>query len=350
MLIVFLEVFCLVNVLQIEAGKSGLNKDEQLELTHQLKRENLEKLDSKVVGTLPNFHLLSSYLNVPISVLMNAKPEVNGTLHGFIGAKPGHNKPKPSLIDSKPGGAETFPGFFEAKPGHNKPNFLDQKPEAIESFPGFFEAKPSLNKPSSNLMDVRPDLAETFPGFLEHRPGPNKPTPNLMDQKPEVIETFPGFLEFKPDPNKPKPDTTDSKPNHAQTFISQSPSLIIPNPDLFEPVMIESFNGFLEPNVYKPFSIHSQFPVAAGSNFLQTIPVPDFGSRNHPEYEFNYKVADASSGNVHSHEVKSENGVVKGVYKLNDPDGFQRIVEYEADKNGFHPKIRRVPLKNGKNL
>lgn len=45
-------------------------------------------------------------------------------------------------------------------------------------------------------------------------------------------------------------------------------------------------------------------------------------------YQFNYEVNDATTGDVHSQHEKAENGAIKGSYQLNDADGFVRIVSY----------------------
>lgn len=62
-------------------------------------------------------------------------------------------------------------------------------------------------------------------------------------------------------------------------------------------------------------------------------------------YQFNYDVADGSTGDVHSQSERADNGVIHGSYQLNDADGFLRTVEYTADDvNGFQANVRREPL------
>ncbi|CRL01370.1 CLUMA_CG014510, isoform A [Clunio marinus] len=62
-------------------------------------------------------------------------------------------------------------------------------------------------------------------------------------------------------------------------------------------------------------------------------------------YEFNYNVNEPSTGDVKFQQEHADNGAIKGVYKLNDADGFLRIVEYTADDvNGFKANVRREPL------
>ena len=41
-------------------------------------------------------------------------------------------------------------------------------------------------------------------------------------------------------------------------------------------------------------------------------------------------------------EQKLPDGTVRGVYDVLLPDGRRQVVEYTADKNGFHPIIKYV--------
>ena len=66
-------------------------------------------------------------------------------------------------------------------------------------------------------------------------------------------------------------------------------------------------------------------------------------------YEFNYAVNEASTGDVKSQQEKAVNGAIHGSYQLNDADGFLRIVDYTADDvNGFQANVRREPLQHVK--
>jgi Insect cuticle protein len=62
-------------------------------------------------------------------------------------------------------------------------------------------------------------------------------------------------------------------------------------------------------------------------------------------YNFNYAVNEASTGDVKSQHEEAKNGVISGSYQLEDSDGFLRIVDYTADDvNGFQATVRREPL------
>ncbi|KFB45800.1 AGAP006831-PA-like protein [Anopheles sinensis] len=67
-----------------------------------------------------------------------------------------------------------------------------------------------------------------------------------------------------------------------------------------------------------------------------------------PEYEFAYGVQDPVTGD-HKDQWERRNGdVVKGVYMLEEADGTQRIVEYEADgERGFRAVVTNVKLRKG---
>ncbi|KAJ8681975.1 hypothetical protein QAD02_017767 [Eretmocerus hayati] len=56
-------------------------------------------------------------------------------------------------------------------------------------------------------------------------------------------------------------------------------------------------------------------------------------------YEFKYDVNDPPSGNDFGQEEKSDGTKVTGKYYVLLPDGRRQIVEYEADENGYRPKV-----------
>jgi len=62
-------------------------------------------------------------------------------------------------------------------------------------------------------------------------------------------------------------------------------------------------------------------------------------------YEFNYEVHDAHTGDIKRQHEKAENGHISGQYSLVDPDGFRRVVSYTADDhNGFQANVQREPV------
>ena len=65
----------------------------------------------------------------------------------------------------------------------------------------------------------------------------------------------------------------------------------------------------------------------------------------HPKYDFSYGVSDGYTGD-HKSQVESRDGdVVRGQYRLVDPDGTERVVTYTADDyNGFNAVVEKRPL------
>lgn len=64
---------------------------------------------------------------------------------------------------------------------------------------------------------------------------------------------------------------------------------------------------------------------------------------HYPKYQFDYGVKDPKTGDHKSQWEKRDGDVVKGAYTVQEPDGTERIVEYEADdKNGFNAVVKIV--------
>ncbi|CAH1117873.1 unnamed protein product [Phaedon cochleariae] len=68
--------------------------------------------------------------------------------------------------------------------------------------------------------------------------------------------------------------------------------------------------------------------------------VEDFDA--HPQYEFNYGVQDAHTGDQKSQHEQRDGDVVKGYYTVAEPDGTLRTVHYTADDhNGFNAVVEK---------
>ncbi|CAG9572589.1 unnamed protein product [Danaus chrysippus] len=66
----------------------------------------------------------------------------------------------------------------------------------------------------------------------------------------------------------------------------------------------------------------------------------DDGSSGEPaNYDFEYMVQDAPSGNDFGHRESRRGDRAEGVYYVLLPDGRKQTVEYEADQDGFKPRI-----------
>ncbi|XP_065158712.1 cuticle protein 19-like [Atheta coriaria] len=62
---------------------------------------------------------------------------------------------------------------------------------------------------------------------------------------------------------------------------------------------------------------------------------------HHPKYEYKYGVEDHHTHDMKSAEEQRDGDVVKGWYKLAQPDGRTRIVHYTSDKhNGFNADVQ----------
>lgn len=74
------------------------------------------------------------------------------------------------------------------------------------------------------------------------------------------------------------------------------------------------------------------------------FPYEEFKEEYHyPKYQFDYGVKDLKTGDIKSQWEKRDGDVVKGSYSLHEPDGSERIVEYEADdKHGFNAVVKHV--------
>ncbi|CAG0884055.1 unnamed protein product [Cyprideis torosa] len=61
------------------------------------------------------------------------------------------------------------------------------------------------------------------------------------------------------------------------------------------------------------------------------------------KYHFAYEVRDDYTCNYQAREEWRDGKIVKGVYRVVDPDGLIRIVTYGDDGNGFYANVERVP-------
>ncbi|XP_046392109.1 cuticle protein 19-like [Ischnura elegans] len=63
----------------------------------------------------------------------------------------------------------------------------------------------------------------------------------------------------------------------------------------------------------------------------------------YPKYNYNYGVHSPHTGDVKNQWEARDGDAVKGSYRLNDPDGTIRQVDYTADKhNGFNAIVKKI--------
>ncbi|KAJ8964293.1 hypothetical protein NQ317_016582, partial [Molorchus minor] len=80
---------------------------------------------------------------------------------------------------------------------------------------------------------------------------------------------------------------------------------------------------------------------------IQKSPVNSLLGFEPANYQFQYHVQDAPSGNDFGHEEERQGGVARGKYFVLLPDGRLQTVEYTADQDGYKPKISYEQVSNG---
>ncbi|XP_054270135.1 cuticle protein 7-like [Macrosteles quadrilineatus] len=102
------------------------------------------------------------------------------------------------------------------------------------------------------------------------------------------------------------------------------------------------------PRVYAPAPIyHAPLPVVKYAPAPVYHAAPAYHAAPepydpHPQYNFEYAVHDAHTGDVKSQHESRDGDVVHGSYSLVEPDGSKRIVDYTADPhNGFNAVVHK---------
>ncbi|KAH0545811.1 hypothetical protein KQX54_003141 [Cotesia glomerata] len=86
---------------------------------------------------------------------------------------------------------------------------------------------------------------------------------------------------------------------------------------------------------------HQPLAYAAAPVLAKTINAED---DPHPQYNFNYDVQDATTGDFKSQYESRDGDSVQGSYSLLESDGTRRTVDYTADGiNGFNAVVRKEP-------
>ncbi|KAL7300337.1 larval cuticle protein A3A-like [Trichogramma pretiosum] len=98
--------------------------------------------------------------------------------------------------------------------------------------------------------------------------------------------------------------------------------------------------GHYHPGHYHPGHYH--LGLIQPSTWIQHVQLDHYDP--HPQYSFNYGVADETTGDFkQQHETRDGDRVV-GSYSLVEPDGSRRIVDYTADDvHGFNAVVRKEP-------
>ncbi|XP_045457253.1 pro-resilin-like [Melitaea cinxia] len=127
----------------------------------------------------------------------------------------------------------------------------------------------------------------------------------------------------------------------AQTSQYQTPSSQygLPNQGLSQAVTGIQYNApsqeYGTPSVSRAGSDYQQ-----SRQYLPPGGAYDDGSNGEPaNYNFEYMVRDAYSGNDFGHRESRQGDRAEGLYYVLLPDGRKQTVEYEADQDGYKPRI-----------
>ncbi|BET00546.1 Cuticular protein [Nesidiocoris tenuis] len=88
---------------------------------------------------------------------------------------------------------------------------------------------------------------------------------------------------------------------------------------------------------------HAPVAVAHAPIAVKTLKLQEqYPDDPNPQYNFNYEVNDAVTGDQKSQFESRDGDVVQGSYSLIEPDGTRRTVDYTADPiNGFNANVRK---------
>ncbi|PZC78986.1 hypothetical protein B5X24_HaOG216937 [Helicoverpa armigera] len=79
-------------------------------------------------------------------------------------------------------------------------------------------------------------------------------------------------------------------------------------------------------------------PAAVAYHAAPVARVEEFNA--HPQYEYNYSVADGHTGDNKSQQESRDGDVVRGSYSFHEADGSVRTVQYSADDHsGFNAVV-----------
>ncbi|KAI5705407.1 hypothetical protein M8J76_000682 [Diaphorina citri] len=101
--------------------------------------------------------------------------------------------------------------------------------------------------------------------------------------------------------------------------------------------------------IYVPEAEHrpAEYAAPVGGSHV-SVAASQWGGGDHVDdlnygpakYEFGYKIEDSNTWNDFGHREGRLGDLTWGSYEVLLPDGRKQIVEYEADSNGYRPRIR----------
>ncbi|KAG8248588.1 hypothetical protein J6590_036946 [Homalodisca vitripennis] len=125
---------------------------------------------------------------------------------------------------------------------------------------------------------------------------------------------------------------------YAPLAYAPAPVVHAPAPVVYAPAPVVHAPA---PVVHAPAPVYHAAPVAKVAYAPAPAPEP---YDPHPQYNFEYGVHDAHTGDIKSQKEERDGDVVHGSYSLVEADGTKRIVEYTADPhNGFNAVVHKEP-------
>ncbi|KAF2367894.1 Insect cuticle protein [Trinorchestia longiramus] len=207
---------------------------------------------------------------------------------------------------------------------------LPVKIPSLPSSPPIQSPSPPSNSPTNKLPSPPPILKPSLP------PSENRP---LVQDTPAAIEPPQSFQSVPEDVNLipdvvPSPETAvhDSRKSNDQPPETPRPSIEIAPAKSPKPKTVPSPDrGENRPKQLKKEFDYDSLSGDARARILD--------EKDDPVYSFGF----TAPGHGHTQAGLSD-GTKKGEYYFDSLDGWRRIVSYEANENGFFPKMRRIRI------
>lgn len=127
-----------------------------------------------------------------------------------------------------------------------------------------------------------------------------------------------------------------------QTYSYPPPTTPPTTTTTIDPSTFSSGSATFEENLFGS-SNNTLTIIEGGGGRAEVEKTPEIHHK--PNYEFEYRVNEKSTGDIKHHLEKAVEGFISGQYSLVEADGFnRRIVDYTADDiNGFKANVRYEP-------
>ncbi|XP_058791258.1 pro-resilin-like [Phymastichus coffea] len=210
----------------------------------------------------------------------------------------------------------------------------------------------SRAEPPVSNQYLPPDQQYGPPGVQQQRPPPNQQygAPGLQQQRPPSQQYGPPGQQQQRPPSQQygAPQLGGGRPSGQGLFGqgnggSLSNQYLPPNQQYGPPSVGSGAAGYPGAGAggYSSGGAGG-YPGGSGSGGYN-----DDANSEPAKYEFEYMVNDPPSGNDFGHKEMRDGDYTTGVYYVLLPDGRKQMVEYEADQNGYRPKITYMQVNNG---